>query len=59
MHPPERLLVLDVGGGLIPAIGTLALYKSYVCLFQPPEDVRVRGDGPALWVRPPSCELIR
>lgn len=57
-HLPGTLHGLDVGGGLILAIGTLGPCKPFVSLLQPPEDVCVRSDGPALWVRARLDSLI-
>lgn len=58
MHLAERFLGLSVGGGLVLAVGPLGLCKPYVCLLQPPEDVCVRSDGPALWVRSPTLTRL-
>ena len=58
MHLAERFLGLSVGGGLVLAIGPLGLCKPYVCLLQPPEDICVRSDGPALWVRSPTLPRL-
>lgn len=51
MASPREVTHPGSGGGLILAVGTVGLCQPCVCLLQPPEDVCVGSDGPALWVR--------